>query len=76
MMTTKSLLVMTFAAFALAGCGEKPQGIGGAKSDVAPFSGTENNKYAQQGWKAGDKASWEQQLKTRAQNQNDYSRAN
>ena len=76
MMTTKNLFLVSVAALALAGCGEKPQGIGGVKNDVAPFNGTGDSKFAQPGWKAGDKASWEQQLKTRAQNQNDYARAN
>ncbi len=31
--------------------------------------------YAAKGYKAGDEANWDQQLRTRAQNQNDYSRA-
>jgi hypothetical protein len=74
-MMTRTLLVAA-AVCALAACGEKPQGIGGVKQDAAPFTGTGDSKFAQPGWKAGDKASWEQQLKTRAQNQNDYTRAN
>jgi hypothetical protein len=75
-MTKTTLLLATAAVLALAGCGDKPQGIGGVKNDAAPFTGVADTKFAQPGWKAGDKASWEQQLKTRAQNQNDYSRAN
>jgi hypothetical protein len=63
------------ALCALAACGEKPQGAGGAASDAAPFTGT-GNAYAVQGWKQGDKTSWEQQLRARAQGQNDYARAN
>jgi hypothetical protein len=59
---------------ALAGCGEKPQGMGGVKSDTAPYQGT-GMAYTVPGWKAGDKTSWEQQLKTRAQAQNDHARA-
>jgi hypothetical protein len=55
---------------ALTGCGEKPQGMGGVKSDTAPYQGT-GMAYALPGWKAGDKTSWEQQLKTRAQAQDD-----
>jgi hypothetical protein len=31
--------------------------------------------YALPGWKAGDKTSWEQQLKTRAQAQDDHAKA-
>ena len=61
------------AAFFLAACGDKPQSAGGVKGDVAPYQGV-NNKYAQPGWKAGDKNSWEQALKVRTQHQNEYSR--
>ena len=69
------LLTAAVAAIALlSACGEKPQSMGGVKSDVAPFQGV-NNQYAAPGWKAGDKTSWEQGLKARAQNtQNEYSR--
>jgi hypothetical protein len=68
---------MLAALAALAGltaCGEKPQTMGGVKSDVAAYQGV-NNAYAAPGWKAGDKTSWEQGLKARAQNtQNEYSK--
>lgn len=69
------LLTATVAALTLlAACGEKPQSMGGVKSDVAPFQGV-STQYAAPGWKAGDKTSWEQGLKARAQNtQNEYSR--
>ena len=69
------LLTAAVAALSLlASCGEKPQSMGGVKSDVAAFQGV-NNQYAAPGWKAGDKTSWEQGLKARAQNtQNEYSR--
>ena len=74
MMAAKTLLLTALAAFALAGCGEKPQGIGGVKNDVAPFQGAQNGVVAA-GWKAGDKTSWEQALKARALNtQNEYNR--
>ena len=70
-------LVLTPALAALsllAACGEKPQTLGGVKSDVAAFQGV-STQYAAPGWKAGDKTSWEQGLKARAQNtQNEYSR--
>ena len=69
------LLTAVAAAFAfLTACGDKPQSMGGVKSDVAPFQGV-NTPYAAPGWKVGDKTSWEQGLKARAQNtQNEYSR--
>jgi hypothetical protein len=61
----------------LCACGEKPQGLGGIKQDAAPFSGTGAASFTAPGWKAGDKTSWEQQLRARAQNgQNDYTKSN
>ncbi len=61
----------------LAACGEKPQTLGGAKQDAAPYTGTGVATFTSSDWKPGDKTSWEQKLKTRAQyGQNDYSRTN
>ena len=72
----KKTVLIIAAAAALAACGEKPQTIGGAKQDAAPHTGT-GKAYAEQGWKQGDKASWEAHLKARAQNgQNDYAKSN
>ena len=67
--------VLTLAAvMALAACGDKPQTSSGTKRDVPVYQGT-TNPYNAPGWKAGDKTSWEQQLKARAQNgQNEYNR--
>ena len=64
-------------ALGLAACGDKPQEMNGAgvKQDGVPYSGVGKSQYAQGGWNVGDKASWEQQLKARAQyGQNDYTR--
>lgn len=64
-------------ALGLAACGDKPQEINGAgvKQDGAPYTGVGKSQYAQGGWSVGDKTSWEQQLKARAQyGQNDYTR--
>ena len=74
-MKTRHAIALAAAAFAAAGCGEKPQTIGsGVKQDAAPFTGT-GSTFTAQGWKPGDKGSWEQQLKTRTQNgQNDYAK--
>ena len=74
MMRVALLISSVAAAFCLSACGDKPQSAGGVKGDVAPFHGVET-KYAAPGWKAGDKTSWEQALKTRTQNtQNEYTR--
>ena len=72
-MMRATFLICSVAVF-LAACGDKPQSAGGVKGDVAPYQGVDN-KFAAPGWKAGDKTSWEQALKARAQNtQNEYTR--
>jgi hypothetical protein len=68
------LLLAAMAAMALVACGERPQTASGGKSDVSAFKGAEN-QFVTPGWKPGDKTSWEQGLKARAQNtQNEYSK--
>ncbi|MDP2416913.1 MAG: hypothetical protein U1D25_09470 [Hydrogenophaga sp.] len=65
------------AALALSACADQPQDLNasGTKQDKAPYQGVGTSQYAQDGWKAGDRNSWEQQLKARAQyGQNDYTR--
>ena len=74
----KRLFVLTVAVAALSGlsaCGDKPQTLGsGVKTDGAAYQGVQN-QFAAPGWKAGDKTSWEQGLKARAQNtQNEYNK--
>ena len=60
---------------ALAACGEKPQTVGTAKkSDAQSFEGP-TSAYSAAGWKAGDRVSWEAQMRSRAQNQDEYTRA-
>ena len=68
------ILSTTLAVAALTACGEKPQTGAGIRGDAAPFAGTGSN-FMDPGWKAGDKASWEAQLKARQQyGQNEYTR--
>jgi len=70
--TASGVLLVTMA---LAACGDKPQEMGGSRSDAAPYTGVGKSQYQQPGWTPGDKNSWEQQLKTRAQyGMNDYTR--
>jgi hypothetical protein len=61
----------------LAACGDKPQTLeSGVKVDSQAFQGT-GMPYAVPGWKSGDKASWEQQVKNRTQQtQNEYTKVN
>jgi hypothetical protein len=69
-----SLLLLT----SLTACGDKTQELAGQpKLDAAPYTGTGVKAFTESDWKAGDKNSWAQQLKTRAQyGQNDHTRSN
>ena len=72
----KHVLWMIALAALVSACGEKPQTLGTGKQDAAPSDGT-GKAFAAGGWKQGDKASWESQLKARTQQgQNDYNRMN
>lgn len=66
-------LLISASLVALAGCGESDQTAksAGGGQDTAPWQGTKN-PYMVQGWTAGDKTSWETQLRTRSQAQNEY----
>ena len=71
----KSLIALSIAvaAFAVAGCAEREQTSTGIKSDAQPFNGTSKQPpFMAAGWKPGDRAAWEQQMKVRTQGQNDY----
>jgi hypothetical protein len=73
----KNTALMVIAAAALVACGDKQQTSGTPKNDTAPYAGTGVASFTAPGWKAGDKAGWEQQLKARMQNtQNEYSKVN
>ena len=70
-------LAVSLVALGLVACGDQPQVLTGegVKQDAAPHSGVGKSQYAEKGWTTGDRNSWEQQLKARAQyGQNDYTR--
>ena len=70
----KGIIFATALVTALAGCGEKPQALESSTRDSAAYTGT-GKAFVKEGWKPGDKASWESQLKARGQyGQNDYTR--
>ncbi len=75
---TLGLLMAATVAASLAACGEKAQTAGDAnakKADAKAWEGSTAAGYSVDGWKAGDKDSWEAQMKARAQRgQNEYSR--
>jgi hypothetical protein len=73
------ILVPLAAAVALSACGEAKQELDAARHDTPRYMGTGVAAFTAPGWKPGDKASWENELRARAQyGQNDYnpSRAN
>ena len=64
-------------ALALAGCGSSSS-ESNAKASVKHDGKTwesSDTAFAARGYKPGDAAAWDAQMRTRAQNQNDYSRA-
>ena len=76
-MTARGLMVAAVAltaVFGLSACGEKPQGKTERKVDATAFSGSTVSGYTAPGWKAGDKTSWEGQMRERNKGQNEYER--
>ena len=72
---TRTAAVLLTSVLALAACTEKPQTATVKKVDGKAWEGPAS-PYTAPGWKQGDEASWEQQMRARAQEgQNDYSRA-
>ncbi len=71
-------MLITVSMMVLAGCGEFDQSTAASASypnDTPPWKGAKN-PYMEKGWTAGDKASWENQLRTRSQAQNEYVKVN
>jgi hypothetical protein len=69
-----AVAAVTLCVGLMAACSEEPQVLVAKKSDSQAYQGT-GTPYAAGEWKAGDAASWEQQMRTRAQGQDEYSRA-
>jgi hypothetical protein len=67
-------LLPLVCAVALSAC-EKSQVMAakGKGADAPAWQGT-NNAYVASGWKQGDATSWETQMRTRSQGQNEYAR--
>lgn len=69
-----AVVIALASVTALSACGEKPQTGAGIRSDAPAYAGTGSN-FTQPGWTAGDKTSWEAQLKARQlYGQNEYTR--
>ena len=73
----RTTLAATLAAMLLlSACAEKPQTAATKQHDAKPWQGVAAGQSADAGWKAGDQAAWEEQLRNRAQRgQNEYTRA-
>jgi ABC-type glycerol-3-phosphate transport system substrate-binding protein len=73
-----TLAAVGASILALAACGEKPQTMDASsrKADTTPWSVSDaaNPAFRAPGWKDGDQAAWEQQIRQRNQAQNDYAR--
>jgi hypothetical protein len=72
----KPLFLVLSAALLLAACGDKPQSLGEGRKSAAPWAGTGAwPRSRRQGWKVGDKTSWEGEMRARTQyGQNEYTR--
>ena len=70
--------VLFFAMTVLSGCAERVQTAeaGRKKVDAAAWTTSDaaTPAFTAPGWKVGDKAAWEEQLRKRSQGQNDYQR--
>lgn len=59
----------------LAACGGEPQAYVERASGVPAYMGAGGGPYTVEGWKAGDRTSWEEATRRRAQaGQNEYAR--
>jgi hypothetical protein len=74
-MSLKTTVGIAALAIVLSACGEKAQVAQTRKSDAQPWSGTSAPAFAVSGWKQGDETSWNEQMRNRAQGQNEYTRA-
>lgn len=70
--------ILAACAVLLAACSETDQSMTSentSRSDVAAWQGAKNPHVAP-GWTPGDKGSWENQIRTRGQQQNEYVKVN
>ena len=71
----KTLAALMLSALALAGCSERPQEMAGQtiRGSTPSWQGPAT-AFTTPGWKVGDQGNWTQQMQTRAQGQNEFSR--
>jgi len=68
------VLAIAAAVLALAACSDAGNRAPGERSLDSKSSDAAQNAFVAPGWKSGDAASWEAQLRTRTQAQNEYAR--
>ncbi|MDX3906530.1 MAG: hypothetical protein QHC78_12650 [Pigmentiphaga sp.] len=76
--TATTLLAITLV-LGTAACTEREQTLhqGKTETDAPSYEGTGVSAFTAPGWKPGDRNSWAQELKVRAQRgQNEYTRVN
>ncbi len=73
MMKCLTASLAALVCLGLAACGEKPQTSGARKTATPAYEGPAT-AFTAPGWKPGDKAAWTDELRTRAQGQNEYVR--
>lgn len=61
-------------AASLMACGEKPQTAGTTHADKSHAWNGPATGFTAPGWKPGDQAAWDEQIKQRSRGQNDYAR--
>ena len=72
--TMATAVMALVVAVGASGCGEKPQTASARKTDAKGWDLSRSGNLAD-GWKGGDQAAWEQQLRIRAEGQNEYPRS-
>lgn len=71
------LILLSASVIALSACGDRDQSASENRylPDVHPSAGAKN-AYVAPGWTQGDKTSWQNRLRERGQNQNEYVKTN
>ncbi|NDY91835.1 hypothetical protein [Ideonella livida] len=69
-----SALAAATLALVTTACSEKAPAPAAKRSDTPAHTGT-GSAYTAPGWQAGDATSWQTQIRTRGQGQNEYTRA-
>lgn len=77
MKSVRLVVCLLVSAFALAACGERDQSLANKRGPVEEktWQGAKN-AYVTKGWTPGDKTSWQNQVRTRGQYQNEYVKTN